>query len=442
MERDVSQLTAHHTYGTWRYQKGWAPLHVTKAEGSCFWDAKGKRYIDLSSQLVCSNLGHQNQAVADAICEQAQKLAFIGPAFACDVRADLALEMLTVMPKGIDKFFYATSGTEANETAIRIARMYTGKHKIIARYTSYHGSTAGSLAATGDWRRWYAEPTGTVPWVLHGPESNCYRCPLGRHYPECQTACVDYLQYMVEHENDIAAVIVEPVVGTNGVLVPPAEYLPKLAAMCKDHGVLLIADEVMSGWGRTGQWFAVDNWGVVPDILVTAKGITNAMAPLGVCATSREIANHFDDHFFACGHTYEAHPLTLAPAIAAIREYKRLGLIERARTMGEVLGNKLRALAAKHPSVGDVRGIGMFWALELVKDRQTREPFNVPADKVARKPMVVDAIAAKLMERGVFCMAWISHLVIAPPLVITEAEIDEAIAALDEALTIADSKLA
>ncbi|MBC8067508.1 MAG: aminotransferase class III-fold pyridoxal phosphate-dependent enzyme [Deltaproteobacteria bacterium] len=441
MERDVSQLTAHHTYGTWRYQKGWAPLHVTKAEGCYFWDAKGKRYLDLSSQLICTNLGHQNQAVADAICEQAQKLAFIGPAFACDVRADLALEMLTVMPAGIDKFFYATSGTEANETAIRIARMYTGKHKIIARYTSYHGSTAGSLAATGDWRRWYAEPTGTVPWVLHGPESNCYRCPLGRTHPECATACVDYIQYMIEHENDIAAVIVEPVVGTNGVLVPPPEYLPKLQKICKDRGVLLIADEVMSGWGRTGQWFAVDNWGVVPDILVTAKGITNAMAPLGVCATSREIANHFDDHFFACGHTYEAHPLTLAPAIAAIREYKRLGLIERARTVGALLGTKLRGLAEKHPCIGDVRGIGMFWALELVKDRGTREPFNVPADKVARKPLVVDAVAAKLLELGVFCMAWVSHLVIAPPLVVTEAEMDEAIAALDEALSIADGKL-
>jgi taurine---2-oxoglutarate transaminase len=441
MERDVSQLTAHHTYGTWRYQKGWAPLHVTKAEGCYFWDAKDKRYLDLSSQLICTNLGHQNQAVADAICEQAQKLAFIGPSFACDVRAELALELLTVMPAGIDKFFYATSGTEANETAIRIARMFTGKHKIIARYTSYHGSTAGSLAATGDWRRWYAEPTGTVPWVLHGPEANCYRCPLGRTHPECATACVDYLQYMIEHENDIAAVIIEPVVGTNGVLVPPPEYLPKLAKVCKDRGVLLIADEVMSGWGRTGQWFAVDNWGVVPDILVTAKGITNAMAPLGVCATSREIANHFDDHFFACGHTYEAHPLTLAPAVAAIREYKRLGLIERARTMGALLGTKLRGLAERHPCIGDVRGIGMFWALELVKDRETREPFNVPADKVARKPMVVDAVAAKLLELGVFCMAWISHLVIAPPLVISEAEIDEAIAALDQALTIADAKL-
>src|SRR5262245_19276463 len=229
MERDVSQLTARYTYGTWRYQKGWAPLHVTKAEGCFFWDASGKRYLDLSAQLMCSNLGHQNEAVVEAICKQARELAFIGPSFACDVRADLALKLLEVVPQGIEKFFFATSGTEANETAIKIARMYTGKSKIIARYTSYHGSTAASMAATGDFRRWSAEPVGTVPWVLHGPESNCYRCPLGKNYPECGVACADYFAYMIDHENDVAAVIVEPIVGTNGVLVPPSEYMPKLA---------------------------------------------------------------------------------------------------------------------------------------------------------------------------------------------------------------------
>jgi taurine--2-oxoglutarate transaminase len=441
MERDVSQLTARYTYGTWRYQKGWAPLHVTKAEGCWFWDAKGKKYLDLSAQLMCSNLGHQNEAVVEAICKQAREMAFIGPSFACDVRADLALKLLEVVPQGIEKFFFATSGTEANETAIKIARMYTGRSKILARYTSYHGSTAASMAATGDFRRWSAEPVGTVPWVLHGPEANCYRCPMGRTHPECGTACADYFAYMIDHENDVAAVIVEPVVGTNGVLVPPPEYLPKLAKICRDRGVLLICDEVMSGWGRTGEWFAVDHWGVQPDILVTAKGVTNAMAPLGVCATTKPIADFFDDHFFAHGHTYEAHPLTLAPAIAAIDEYKRLGLIDRAKTVGEDLGARLKKLADTHPSIGEVRGLGMFWAIELVKDRKTREPFATPHDKVARKPLVVEEIAADLMKRGVFCVAWVSHLVIAPPLIIEEDGIALAIEALDEALKIADAKL-
>jgi taurine--2-oxoglutarate transaminase len=247
---------------------------------------------------------------------------------------------------------------------------------------------------------------------------------------------------MIDQEENVAAVIIEPVVGTNGVLVPPAEYLPRLAEQCKKRGVLLICDEVMSGWGRTGKWFAVDNWGVVPDILTTAKGITSAMAPLGLCATTKAIADHFDDHFFAHGHTYEAHPLTLAPAVAAIDEYRRLGLIERSAAMGDVLGEELRGLAARHPSVGDVRGLGLFWAIDLVKSHVTREPLGVGQDKVARRPMVIDQVTAKAMELGVFVMGWLSHLVVAPPLIVTEEQIDEAVKALDEALAIADRAIA
>jgi taurine---2-oxoglutarate transaminase len=438
---DVSEITAKYTYGTWRYQRGWKPLHVTRAEGVYFWDKSGQRYLDMSAQLMCSNLGHQNPAVVEAICKQARELAFISPAFTCDIRAQAAQKLLEVMPVGLDKFFFATSGTEANEAAIKIARMVTGKSKIIARYASYHGSTAGAIAATGDFRRWYAEPTGKIPDVIHGPEANCYRCPLGRDYPDCGIACADYIGYMIQNERDVAAVMLEPIVGTNGVLIPPKEYLPKLAAICKARGILLIADEVMSGWGRTGEWFAVNHYGVVPDILVTAKGVTGAMAPLGVVATTRPIADHFDDHFFAHGHTYEAHALTLAPAIAAIDEYRRLDLIARARDTGEILGTKLRALQARHPSIGDVRGIGLFWAVELVKDRKTKEPFNTPDDKAQRRPLVVDEVTGDLMRRGVFALGWVSHLVLAPPLIIDDAQIDEAIAALDAALSLADARL-
>jgi taurine--2-oxoglutarate transaminase len=442
MSDDISERTAKYTYGTWRAQRGWKPLHVTKAEGCYFWDAAGKRYLDFAAQLVCSNLGHQNEAVVEAICAQAKKLAYIGPAYACDVRAELADKLLTVLPKGLDKFFFTTSGTEANEAAIKIARMFTGKHKIIARYTSYHGSTAGSIAATGDLRRWFAEPAGKIPGVVLGPEANCYRCPIGKNPSDCGTACADYLAYMIDHEENVAAILVEPIVGTNGVLVPPADYLPKLAAIAKKRNVLLIADEVMTGWGRTGKWFAVEHWGVTPDILCTAKGITSAMAPLGLVATSRAIADHFEDHFFAHGHTYEAHPLTLAPAIAAIDEYRRMDLIQRSAKLGEVLGGKLRALAEKHPSVGDVRGLGLFWAVDLVKDRKTKEPFNTPQDKVARRPLLVDQVTADLAKRGVTMMGWVSHLVLAPPLIVTEEQIDEAVGALDQALAIADAQIA
>ncbi|WP_437631377.1 aminotransferase family protein [Sorangium sp. So ce854] len=442
MSDDIVELTTKHTYGTWRAQRGWKPIHVTRAEGCAFWDAAGKRYLDLSSQLICSNLGHQNEAVIEAICAQARQLAYISPAHTCEVRARAAQKLLEVMPKGLDKFFFATSGTEANEAAFKMARLFTGKHKIIARYTSYHGSTAGSVAATGDFRRWFIEPAGKIPGVVFGPEVNCYRCPLGRSYPECGVACADYLAYMIDHEENVAAVLVEPIVGTNGVLVPPAEYLPRIAEVARKRGVLLIADEVMSGWGRTGKWFAVEHWGVTPDILTTAKGVTNAAAPLGVVATSRAIADYFDDNMFAHGHTYEAHPLTLAPVIAAIDEYRRLDLLNRSAKMGAIVGEKLRALKEKHPSIGDVRGLGLFWAVELVKDRATKEPFNVPQDKAARRPLVVDAVVAEAAKRGVSVMGWVSHLLVAPPLIISEAEIDEGIAAIDAALDVADQKLA
>jgi taurine--2-oxoglutarate transaminase len=299
----------------------------------------------------------------------------------------------------------------------------------------------GSIAATGDPRRWAMEPAGKIPGVIFAPEVNCYKCPILHTYPGCGIACVEYIEHMIVNESDVAAVILEPVVGTNGVLVPPKEYLPRLRQICDAHGVLLIADEVMSGWCRTGKWFAVDNWNVQPDILTTAKGITNAAIPLGLCATTAKIASYFDDHFFSHGHTYEAHPLTLAPAIASINEMKRLKLNERATQMGAYLGQKLSALKPKHPSIGEVRGIGMFWAVELVKNQKTKMPFNTGEDKVAGKPMLVDKVAARAMSNGVYIQAWMSHFVIAPPLIISKEEIDRGVSVLDDALSLADSEV-
>jgi taurine--2-oxoglutarate transaminase len=439
--QEIVDITAKHTYGTWRYQKNWKPLHVVDAEGCYFTDAAGKKYLDFSSQLMCVTLGHKNRAVIQAIKDQAERLAYIAPGFATDVRAELSKLLLDVLPKGLEKFFFTTSGTEANEAAIKIARMFTGKTKIIARYRSYHGSTMGSIAATGDPRRWAMEPAGKIPGVLFAPEVNCYDCPIGHKYPDCKIACVEYVEHMIENESDVAAVLVEPVVGTNGVLVPPKEYFPRLREICDKYGVLLIADEVMSGWGRTGEWFAVDHWDVKPDILVTAKGITTAYVPLGLCATTSKIAAYFDDHYFSHGHTYEAHPLTLAPSIAAISEMKRLGLVERSKTVGEYLGSRLNQLKSKHPSIGDVRGLGMFWAVELVRDQESKAPFNTKADKVAGKSLLVDKIATEMMKKGVFIQAWLSHFVVAPPLIITKEEIDQGVGVLDEALSIADAEI-
>jgi taurine--2-oxoglutarate transaminase len=413
-------------------------LHIVDAEGCYFTDSSGRRYLDFSSQLMCVTLGHKNPAVIAAIEEQARKLPYIAPGFATDVRARLSLKLLEVLPVGLEKFFFTTSGTEANEAAIKIARMVTGKTKIISRYRSYHGSTMGSVAATGDPRRWPMEPAGKIPGVIFAPEVHCYKCPLLHHYPGCGIACVEYIGHMIENESDVAAVLVEPVVGTNGVLIPPTEYMPRLRQICDAAGVLLIADEVMSGWGRTGKWFAVDHWNVAPDILTTAKGITTAYVPLGLCATNGKIASFFDDHYFAHGHTYEAHPITLAPAVAAISEIQRLHLIERAGEIGDYMGCLLRELVPKHPSIGDVRGLGLFWAVDLVKNRETKGPFNAMADKIAGRPLLVDRVAAEMMNRGVFIQPWISHLVIAPPLIITREEVEAGIDALDAALVIAD----
>ncbi|MSP64761.1 MAG: aspartate aminotransferase family protein [Ignavibacteria bacterium] len=439
--QDISEITSFYTYGTWRFQKGWKPLQIVDAEGCHFTDANGKTYLDFSSQLMCVNLGHKNKAIIDAIEKQAKKLAYVAPGFTTDVRAELSKLLVEILPDGLDKFFFTTSGTEANEAAIKIAKMFTGKSKIIARYRSYHGSTMGSIAATGDPRRWSAEPSGKISGVIFAPEVNCYDCPINHTYPTCEIACVEYIEHMIENESDVAAVIIEPVVGTNGVLIPPKEYLPRLRKICDDNNVLLIADEVMSGWCRTGKWFAVDNWNVIPDILVTAKGITNAAIPLGLCATSRKIANYFDDHLFSHGHTYEAHPLTLAPAIAAINEMKRLNLNDRANKIGKFLGEKLSELKSKHISVGDVRGIGLFWCVELVKNQITKEPFNSKLDKVSGKQLLVDKVSGEMMKNGVFIQPWLSHFVIAPPLIISEEEILVGIKALDNALTIADNEI-
>jgi len=403
-------------------------------------DAAGRSYLDFSSQLMCSNLGHKNKAIIGAICEQARKLPYVAPAFTTKPRAQLSRALLEVMPRGLEKFFFATSGTEANETAFKIARQYTGKYKIISRYASYHGSTAGSISASGDLRRYPIEPAGKMEGVIFGPDAYCYRCPFQLRYPGCGVQCADYFDYMISHESNVAAVIVEPVVGTNGVIVPPEEYLPRLREITEKHGVLLICDEVMSGWGRVGEWFAVNRWGVTPDILTTAKGITGAYIPLSVTATTGKIAEYFEDHYFAHGHTYEAHPLTLAAGTAAIGEYKRLNLIERASDMGDYLGRKL-SLLEHHDSVGDVRGMGLFWAIELVANKESKKPFNTRDDKLAGKTLVVDRVASECMKNEVYVSTWLNCIIVAPPLVVTKEEIDKGVEVVNLSLTMADQEM-
>jgi taurine---2-oxoglutarate transaminase len=434
----IRKVVRETNYVTWRRQGGWNPLVVTRAEGSTFWDDRGRAYLDFSSQLMATNLGHANPAVVGAIAAQASQLAYAAPGFATEARARLSSSLLEVLPRPLNRFFFSTSGTEANEAALKIARVATGRPKVVSRHRSYHGATAASISVTGDPRRRAVEGLDTVPGTVFAPDCYCYRCPFGLTYPSCHVACAEYVDPLLEREGNVAAMIVEPVVGTNGVIVPVPEYLPRIREITRKHGVLLIADEVMSGWGRVGEWFAVNHWGVEPDILTTAKGITGALIPLGLTATTSELHDAFRDRYFPHGHTYEAHPLTLAPAVAAIGEYRRLDLLAKSRRDGEYLLRRLREIQDRHPSVGEVRGLGLFAAVELVRDRGTREPFNTEEDKLAGRPLVAEQVAAAMLKEGVFCVAWISHLVIAPPLIVTREELDRGLEVIDRALRVAD----
>ncbi|EZQ12271.1 aminotransferase [Candidatus Acidianus copahuensis] len=428
-----------HIFVTWRKQKGWEPVNIVKASGSYFYDSNGKKYLDFSSQLVNVNLGYQNKAVIDAIKEQLDTLQYISPSFLTTARERATSSLLKIMPKNLTKFFYSTSGTEANEAAIKISRLYKSpSYKVISRYRSYHGSTLASMSITGDYRRWFIEPNA-MQGVVRVPEPYCFRCPLKLKYPECGVACANYVEYAIKQEQNVASMIVEPITGTNGVVVPPKEYLPLIRKITKENNVLLIADEVMTGWGRTGEWFAVEHWGISPDILTTAKGASSSYVPVGITAFSKEIADFFEDRVFAHGHTFEAHPVSLSAIPAVVEEYERLNLLSKVKLMGDYLGKRLLELKERHVSVGDVRGIGLFWAIELVKDKMNN-PFGDYLDKYTGKSTTVDLLAKRLLEMGTYVFNGASWLVISPPLIITKEEIDEGVDNLDKALKLTDDE--
>jgi len=441
-EAKIKELTDH-TYGTWSRQKAWStPMLVTDAEGIYFYNDKGKPFIDFSSQLMCTNLGFKNNAVTEAIIKQAEKLPYVAPGFVTEAAIEAVEALRSVMPQELSKLFFSTSGTEANEAAFKLVRQSKfPAYKIISRYHSYHGATAGSISATGDSRRWYAElARTTVPGVIFAPDNYCYRCPFDISYPDCKVQCARYLDYMIKEEGNVAAIIVEPVVGTNGRIIPPPEYYPILRQICDENNVLLITDEVMSGWYRTGKTFAMEHWNVTPDIMTTAKGASAAYTPLAITATSAKVANFFDEELFCHGHTYAYHALAISAIPAAVKEYQTLFDSGKPQKASEHLKQRLYALADKHICVGDVRGIGHFWALEIVKNRKTKEPFDTKAEKFAVKALMPAQIGAEAMKNGLYVASWYDTMVIAPPLIITEEQIDEAISILDNALGVGDKE--
>jgi taurine--2-oxoglutarate transaminase len=429
---EISELCLRHTLYDWSAQSGLKPMAIASAKGVHFTTVDGRRFLDFNSQLMCVNAGHGDRRIIEAIKDQADKLAFISPFMATEPRARLGQKLAQLLPGDIDKVFFTLGGTDANENAIKIARAVTGRSKILAHYRSYHGSTGNAVMATGDPRRWPNEHGEGVVHVLdpyHGVQ----------HGTEAAGPVLEQLEETIRLEGPetIAAFILEPVAGTNGILIPPDGYIEGVREICTRHGILMICDEVMTGFGRTGRWFAVDHWGVVPDLITMAKGLTSSYVPLGAVGMRPQIAAYFDDHVFWGGLTYNSHPLGCAAALATIHAYEEDDMVGNSARLGAVLAKQHRRLQERHPCVGAVRSIGLFGAIELVRDRKTLEPlapFNGTSPEMK-------AINQALLDAGLFTFVRWNTIMTNPPLCITEAELDEGFEILDGALEIGDRAL-
>ncbi|HTW19940.1 MAG TPA: aspartate aminotransferase family protein [Mycobacteriales bacterium] len=438
-EADVRKYDRAHVFHSWSAQAAIDPLPIAGASGCYFWDYAGTRYLDFSSQLVNVNIGYQHPKLVAAIQAQAADLCTIAPSFANDARSEAARLIAEIAPGDLNQVFFTNGGAEANENAIRMARLHTGRHKVMAAYRSYHGATAGAIALTGDPRRWPSEPG--MPGIVRywGPYTYRSAFHSADDAEECERALAHLRDLItVEGPQTIAAILLETVVGTNGVLVPPDGYLAGVREICDQFGIMMIADEVMAGFGRCGEWLAVDHWGITPDLITFAKGINSGYVPLGGVILSDRVAESFQNVVYPGGLTYSGHPLACASAVASIGIFREEGIVENARRIGtDVLGPGLRALAERHPSVGEVRGLGVFWALDLVRDRATREPlvpFNAAGPAAA--PMAEFTKACK--DRGLWPFIHFNRTHAVPPCTITDAEVAEGLGALDEALEVAD----
>jgi taurine--2-oxoglutarate transaminase len=443
---DRSQAYRHdreHVFHSWSAQAQLDPLVITGGEGAWVWDEEGTRYLDFSSQLMNVNIGHQHPKLVAAIKEQADLLTTISPVHANPARSEAARLIAELAPGDLDAVFFTNGGAEATENAVRMARLHTGRQKVLATYRSYHGATAGSISLTGDPRRWPSEPS--VPGVVHFWGPYPYRSAFGAttEAEETERALAHLADtLMVEGPHTVAAIILEPVVGTNGILVPPPGYLAGVRDLCDRHGIVFIADEVMAGFGRCGEWFAVDRWGVVPDLICFAKGVNSGYLPLGGVIISRAIAATFADRPYPGGLTYSGHVLACASAVASITIFKEEGIVERVRSVGEtVLGPALRDLVDRHRSIGEVRGLGFFWAIELVRDRETREQL-VPYNASGAENAPVAEVVAACKKQGLLVFSHFNRIHVAPPLTTSEDDLRHGIAILDDALTLADAHCA
>ena len=438
-EQQVRQLDHDHVFHSWSAQDLITPLPIASAQGSYFTDYAGRRYLDFSSQLVNVNIGHQHPKLVAAIAEQSQRLCTIAPSFANDARSEAARLIAELAPGSLNKVFFTNGGADAIENAVRLARLHTGRLKVLSTYRSYHGATAGAITVTGDPRRWPSDPG--MPGVVHFWGPYLYRSSFhSRNAEEERDRALQHLRDTIVFEGPqtVAAILLETVVGTNGILVPPDGYLAGVRQLCDEYGIVMIADEVMAGFGRCGEWFAINHWGVTPDLITFAKGVNSGYVPLGGVIISDEIAATFATRSYPGGLTYSGHPLACASAVASIGIFKEEGIVENARMLGEdVIGPGLNDLAQRHPSIGEVRGLGVFWAIELVRDRSTREPL-VPFNATGTDATPMNEFAAACKERGLWPFTHFNRTHVVPPCTATADEVREGLAILDETLSVTD----
>ncbi|MBG9375562.1 aminotransferase class III-fold pyridoxal phosphate-dependent enzyme [Panacibacter sp. DH6] len=441
----VSQTTAviqdnlDYTLFSWSRQKGIAPIAVKYAKGVYLYDYDDKRYLDFSSGLMNVNIGHGDQRVTDAVVKQMQEVSYVTPACVTKARGDLGKKLAAIAPGNLTKTLFTVCGATAVENAIKLARLYTGRHKIIARYRAFHGASYGAMTAGGDPRKLAADAQ-QMPNVIHVEDPYCYRCPWDKDISNCARECVSHIERVIEFEGpgNIAAILMEGESGSSGCIKYPPDYLQKIRALCDRYGILLIADEVMSGFGRTGQWFGVDVHQVVPDMIATAKGLTAGYLPFGALIVSDTIAKHFDDNVLWLGLTYSAHPVGCAAALEVLNIYETDELITNAREMGNYIELRVQELMTVHPSIGDFRNTGLLGCIELVKNRATKEPM-APFNAVPEQMVVMNKVAAKIKELGMYTFVRWNYIFIAPPLCITREAVDEGLAIISEAISIADA---
>ncbi len=436
--KEIIQNNLDHTLFSWSKQKGLDPIAVKYGAGVYMYDYDDKRYIDFSSGLMNVNIGHGDQRVTDAVARQMQEVSYVTPGCVTKARGELGKMLSEITPNGLNKTLFTVGGAEAIENAVKLARLYTGRHKIITRYRAFHGASYGAMTAGGDPRK-LASDAQQMPNVVHVEDPYCYRCPWGKEITSCNRECVSHVERIIEFEGpeNVAAIIMEGESGSSGCIKYPPDYLQKIRAICDKHGILLIADEVMSGFGRTGKWFGVDNYSVVPDMIATAKGITSGYLPLGALIVSDKIASYFDDKVLWLGLTYSAHPVCCAAGVEVLNIYEEENMIDNAVEMGKYIEEQVELMKLKHPSIGDFRNTGLLGCIELVKNRQTKEPM-APFNAKPAEMAIMNKVAAKIKELGMYTFVRWNYIFVAPPLCITKGQVDEGLAIISEAILIAD----